>query len=76
MFLKAYTGLSAPKLMEQLNANIHPTESKLLWECIEKVYPMMCETSREFGIHRMRTKYLDVYAIEERHDKGMTIPIH
>lgn len=23
MFLKAYTGLSAPKLMEQLNANIH-----------------------------------------------------
>ena len=23
MFLKAYSGLSAPKLMEQLNANIH-----------------------------------------------------
>ena len=23
MFLKSYTGLSAPKLMEQLNANIH-----------------------------------------------------
>ena len=23
MFLKAYTGLSAPKFMEQLNANIH-----------------------------------------------------
>lgn len=114
MFLKSYTGLSAPKLMEQLNANIHyqifcgirinsrnpltnynliddiilelsnrlkiqiqqealaeswkpymknldtlytdatcyesairyPTDAKLLWECIEKVYPMMCEASR------------------------------
>ena len=128
MFLKSYTGLSAPKLMEQLNANIHyqifcgiridtrnpltnyklidgialelsrrlkiqnqqealaeawkpymknldtlytdatcyesamryPTDAKLLWECIEKVHPMMCEASRELGIHRMRTKYLDV----------------
>ena len=128
MFLKSYTGWSAPKLMEQLNANIHyqifcgirissanpltnykliddiilelsnrlkiqnqqkvlaeawkpymkdldtlytdatcyesamryPTDAKLLWECIEKVYPMMCEASRELGIHRMRTKYLDV----------------
>lgn len=114
MFLKSYTGLSAPKLMDQLNANIHyqifcgirinsrnpltnykliddiilelsnrlkiqiqqealaeawkpymknldtlytdatcyesamryPTDAKLLWECIEKVYPMMCEASR------------------------------
>ena len=114
MFLKSYTGLSAPTLMEQLNANIHyqifcgirinsrnpltnykliddiilelsnrlkiqiqqealaeawkpymknldtlyidatcyesamryPTDAKLLWECIEKVYPMMCEASR------------------------------
>nr|AMP55591.1 hypothetical protein [uncultured bacterium] len=38
----------------------YPTDAKLLWECIEKVYPMMCEASRELGIHRMRTKYLDV----------------
>lgn len=128
MFLKSYTGLSAPKLMEQLNANIHyqifcgirissanpltnykliddiilelskrlkiqaqqeslaetwkpymrnldtiytdatcyessmryPTDAKLLWECVEKVYTMMCEASKELGIHRMRTKYLDV----------------
>lgn len=128
MFLKSYTGLSAPKLMEQLNANIHyqifcgirissanpltnykliddiilelskrlkiqtqqeslaetwkpymrnldtiytdatcyessmryPTDTKLLWECVEKVYTMMCEASKELGIHRMRTKYLDV----------------
>ena len=128
MFLKSYSGLSAPKLMEQLNANIHyqlfcgiricsrnpltnykliddialdlsfrlkiqnqqealaetwkpymknldtlytdatcyesamryPTDAKLLWECIEKVYPMMCGASRELGVHRMRTKNLDV----------------
>lgn len=146
MFLKAYTGLSAPKLMEQLNANIHyqifcgirinpsnpltnyklidgiilelsnrlkiqnqqetlaeawkpymknldtlytdatcyesamryPTDAKLLWECIEKVYPMMCKASRELGIHRMRTKYLDVsrdnmaYVKQRRHTQKRT----
>ncbi len=146
MFLKAYTGLSAPKLMEQLNANIHyqifcgirinsnnpltnykliddialelsnrlkiqslqealaeawkpymknfdtlytdatcyesamryPTDAKLLWECIEKVYPMMCGASRELGIHRMRTKYLDVsrgnmaYVKQRRHTQKQT----
>ena len=127
MFLKSYTGLSAPKLMEQLNENTHyqifcgirissanpltnykliddiilelsnrlriqnqqealaeawkpymknldtlytdatcyesamryPTDAKLLCECIEKVYPMMCQANCELGIHRMRTKYLD-----------------
>ncbi len=37
----------------------YPTDAKLLWECIEKVYSMMCQASRELGIHRMRTKYLD-----------------
>ena len=146
MFLKSYTGLSAPKLMEQLNANIHyqifcgiridsrnplsnykliddialelscslkiqnqqevlaeawkpymknldtlytdatcyesamryPTDAKLLWECIEKVYAMMCEASRELGIHRMRTKYLDVsrdnmaYVKQRRHTHKRT----
>ena len=146
MFLKSYTGLSAPKLMEQLNANIHyqifcgvrinsrnpltnykliddivlelsdrlkvqsqqealaeawkpymknldtlytdatcyesamryPTDAKLLWECIEKVYPMMCVASRKLGIHRMRTKYLDVsrdnmaYVKQRRHTKERT----
>ena len=146
MFLKAYTGLSSPKLMEQLNANIHyqifcgirinsknpltnykliddiilelsnrlkiqnqqealaeawkpymknldtlytdatcyesamryPTDAKLLWECIEKVYPMMCVASRKLGIHRMRTKYLDVsrdnmaYVKQRRHTKERT----
>lgn len=146
MFLKAYTGLSAPKLMEQLNANVHyqlfcgirinpkgpltnykliddialelsrrlriqgqqealaeawkpymkdlgtlytdatcyesamryPTDAKLLWECIGKAYPMMCEASRELGIHRLRTKYLDVsranmaYVKQRRHTRKQT----
>ena len=146
MFLKSYSGLSAPKLMEQLNANIHyqlfcgiricsrnpltnykliddialdlsfrlkiqnqqealaetwkpymknldtlytdatcyesamryPTDTKLLWECIEKVYPMMCGASRELGVHRMRTKYLDVsrdnmvYVKQRRHTQKRT----
>ena len=128
MFLKMYTGLSCPKLMEQLNGNIHyqmfcdviidparpltnykllddiilelsgklkiqqqqdilaemwrpymenldtmytdatcyesgmryPTDPKLLWEGIEKSYGTMCGMSRRLGIHRPRTKYLDV----------------
>lgn len=128
MFLKMYTGLSSPKLMEQLNGNIHyqmfcdviidpirplanykllddiilelssklkiqqqqdilaemwkpymqnldtmytdatcyesemryPTDPKLLWEGIEKSYETMCELSKRLGIHRPRTKYLDV----------------
>lgn len=128
MFLKMYTGLSCPKLMEQLNGNIHyqmfcdaiidptrpltnykllddiimelsnklkiqqqqdilaqlwkpymqnldtmytdatcyesemryPTDPKLLWEGIEKSYETMCELSKRLGIHRPRTKYLDV----------------
>lgn len=146
MFLKAYTGLSAPKFMEQLNANIHyqifcgiridprdpltnyklidgialelskrlkiqsqqealaeawkpymkdldtlytdatcyesamryPTDAKLLWECVEKAYAMMCEASRKLGIHRLRTKYQDVsrankaYVKQRRHTRKQT----
>ena len=128
MFLKTYTQLSAPKLMEQLNGNIHyqifcgiridperpltnykliddiaselaerlkiqrqqdvlaeawrpymkdldtmytdatcyesemryPTDQKLLWECVEKTYKIMCELSGRMGVRRPRTKYLDV----------------
>ena len=39
---------------------------------------MMCEASRELGIHRMRTKYLDVsrdnmaYVKQRRHTKQRT----
>ena len=36
------------------------TDQKLLWECIEKSYSMMCAMSQRLGIHRPRTKYLDV----------------
>ncbi len=126
--LKSYTGLSAPKLMDALNANIYyrifcgirirpdypmtnykfidsillelskslriqgqqkvlaemwmpymknldtvytdatcyeswmryPPDVKLLWECIERVYPMMCKISASLGEHRMRIKYNDI----------------
>lgn len=125
VFLKMYTGLSAPKLLEALNGNIHyqifcgirvspkkqltnyklidsillelskklkiqeqqkvladawkpymknldtvytdascyeslmrfPTDVKLLWECVERAYTMMCGISSRLGEHRMRTKY-------------------
>lgn len=38
----------------------YPTDPKLLWEGIEKSYETMCEVSKRQGIHRPRTKYLDV----------------
>ena len=70
MFLKMKTQMSFPNLMEELNGNIHyqlfcdilidPTDQKLLWECVEKGYGLMCEASQKLGIHRPRTKYLDV----------------
>ena len=146
MFLKMYTQLSAPKLMEQLNGNVHyqifcgicinperpltnykliddvalelagkmkiqqlqdklaaawkpymqdldtmytdatcyesemryPTDQKLLWECVEKGYGLMCEASQKLGIHRPRTKYLDVekanltYRKQRKHTKIQT----
>ena len=145
-FLKSYTGLSAPKLMDALNGNIHyqifcgirirpdhvmtnyklidnillelskrlriqeqqkiladmwipymknldtmytdatcyeswmryPTDVKLLWECIERVYPMMCKISSMLGEHRMRTKYNDIaeatlaYRKQRRHTQKQT----
>ena len=144
MFLKMYTQLSAPKLLEQLNGNVHyqmfcdisinplrpltnyklidkiiselsdklkvqqqqdilaeawkpymkdldtfytdatcyesdmryPTDQKLLWECVEKSYSMMCAMSQHLGIHRPRTKYLDVkranmgYVKQRKHGKS------
>ena len=144
MFLKMYTQLSAPKLLEQLNGNVHyqifcdisinplspltnykliddivselsdklkiqqqqdilaeawkpymknletfytdatcyesdmryPTDQKLLWECVEKSYWMMCQMSGRLGIHRPRTKYLDVekanmgYVKQRKHCKS------
>ena len=144
MFLKMYTQLSAPKLMEQLNGNIHyqifcdiyinplrpltnykliddiaseladklkiqqqqdilaeawkpymkdldtfytdatcyesemryPTDQKLLWECNEKAYSIMCAVCQRLGIHRPRTKFLDVekanlaYVKQRKHSKS------
>lgn len=127
-FLKMYTGMSAPKLMEALNGNIHyqifcgimispenhltnyklidnillelsknlkiqsqqkiladawkpymknldtvytdascyesilrfPTDVKLLWECVERSYKVMCGISSQLGEHRLRTKFNDI----------------
>ena len=144
MFLKMYTQLSAPKLLEQLNGNIHyqifcdisinplrpltnykliddiaseladklkiqqqqdilaemwkpymkdldtfytdatcyesemryPTDQKLLWECNEKAYSIMCTVCQRLGIHRPRTKFLDVekanlaYVKQRKHSKS------
>ena len=125
MFLKMYTQLSPPKLMEQLNGNIHyqifcdiyinperpltnykllddivselagslkiqqlqdilakawrpymknldtqytdatcyesemryPTDQKLLWECCQKAYIIMCAASQRMNIHRPRLPF-------------------
>ena len=146
MFLKMYTGLSCPKLMEQLNGNIHyqmfcdvmidpthpltnykllddimselagrlkiqqqqdilaemwkpymkeldtmytdatcyesemryPTDQKLLWEGIEKSYGIMCGLSGRLGLHRPRTKFIDVqkanltFRKQRKHTKSQT----
>ena len=146
MFLKMYTQLSAPKLLEQLNGNVHyqifcdvyvnplcpltnykliddiiselsdklkiqqqqniladawkpymkeldtfytdatcyesemryPTDAKLLWEGVEKSYATMCELSSRLGIHRPRTKFLDVqkasltYRKQRKHSRSQT----
>ena len=37
-----------------------PTDVKLLWECVERAYEMMCGISSSLGEHRMRTKYNDI----------------
>ena len=144
MLLKMYTQLSAPKLLEQLNGNVHyqpfcdisidplrplknykliddiamelsgklriqrqqdmlaeawrpymkeldtfctdatcyesemryPTDQKLLWECCEKAYSIMCAACQRLGIHRPRTKFLDVekanlaYVKQRKHGKS------
>ena len=65
----------------------YPTDRKLLWECVEKSYPMVCRMSGRLGIHRPRMKYLDVekvnmgYTKQRRHSKSqlrkLTLrPIH
>ena len=146
MFLKMYTGLGCPKLLEQLNCNIYyqifcdviidptrlltnykllddimmelagklkiqqlqgilayksrpymenldtmytdgtcydsemryPTDTKLMWEGVEKSYATMCELSSRLGIHRPRTKFLDVqkanltYRKQRKHSRSQT----
>ena len=56
----------------------YPTDQKLLWECVEKGYELMCEASQRLELHRPRTKYLDVekanltYRKQRKHTKGQT----
>ena len=56
----------------------YPTDQRLLWECVEKGYDLMCEASRELGIHRPRTKFLDVekanltYRKQRKHNRVQT----
>ena len=63
MFLKMYTGLSC---------------TKLLLEGIEKSCAMICELNSRLGIHRPRTKFLDVqkanltYRKQRKHSRSQT----
>ncbi len=56
----------------------YPTDAKLLWEGIEKSYATMCELSSRLGIHRPRTKFLDVqkanltYRKQRKHNRSQT----
>ena len=56
----------------------YPTDAKLLWEGIEKSYATMCELSGRLGIHRPRTKFLDVqkanltYRKQRKHSRSQT----
>lgn len=56
----------------------YPTDQKLLWECVEKGYELMCADSQKLGGHRPRTKCLDVektnltYRKQRKHTKSQT----
>ncbi len=51
-------GLSA-QFVDDESEMRYPTDQKLLWECCEKAYSIMCIVCQHLGIHRPRTKYLD-----------------
>lgn len=55
IFLKMYTDAMCYE-----SEMWYPTDAKLLWEGIEKIFATMCELSRRLGIQRPRTKFLDV----------------
>ena len=56
----------------------YPTDTKLLWEGVEKSYATMCELSGRLGIHRPQTKLLDVqkanltYRKQRKHNRSQT----
>ena len=57
---------------------LYPTDAKLLWEGVKKSYATMCELSNRLGIHRPRTKFLDVqkanltYRKQRKHSRSQT----
>ena len=55
MFLKMYADATCYESEMR-----YPSDPKLLWEGIEKSYETMCELSKRLGIHRPRTKFIDV----------------
>ena len=68
-------GLSA-QFVDDESEMRYPTDQKLLWECNEKAYSIMCTVCQRLGIHRPRTKYLDVekgnltYVKQRKHNKS------
>ena len=56
----------------------YPTDTKLLWEGVEKNCATMCELSGRLGIHSPRTKFLDVqkanltYRKQRKHSRSQT----
>ena len=40
------------------------TDVKLLWECVERAYKMMCGISSQPGEHRLKTKYNNILTDE------------
>lgn len=56
----------------------YPTDQKLLWECVERSYKIMCELSERMYVRRPRTKFLDVekanlsYCKQRKHSNART----
>ena len=51
----------------------YPTDQKLLWECIEKSYDLMCEESQRLGLHRHGRLLRDAEGtLRDAEDQGET----
>ena len=51
----------------------YPVDQKLLWECIEKAYALMCEESQRLGLHRHGRLLRDAEGtLRDAEDQGET----